>query len=382
MVSKEILRERCLLLPVEYNRGSCEDAIDKRLNEYEKLLREYSVDERIIKSTDIYRNHINEMYHEYYLGHQNKAYAIFSKAFLKQTQNYNEMFTSILPKGSLYRARINDTTDDFKDEEMFHINYKQRGKVKPERFSLSGVPCLYLGGSSYVCWLELNRPQFDQFQVALISQQYKEKDLKVIDLCKYPLIFYKELKEEEKENSSEQQEEKILKYLQWWPIMATCLIAVKNQVDYFKPEYIFSEFLLQYLLEETTVNDYIGIKYMSIKAGKVSKKQYESEPKLYTNYVIPVRSFEGTKEGFCTILTKEFCVTRNCSGKELQVLTDFSKPKGLTWQLLDDLDRNKDQYKGQVALYGSNGKPYLYSETIFSRIEDVLNGKINAIEDN
>ena len=43
--------------------------------------------------------------------------------------------------------------------EMFHIKYELRGKVQTQRCSFPGLPCLYLGCSSYVCWLELNRPQ-------------------------------------------------------------------------------------------------------------------------------------------------------------------------------------------------------------------------------
>ena len=75
---------------------------------------------------------------------------------------------------------------------MFHIKYSLRSKVKTQRFSFPGLPCLYLGASSYVCWLELNRPAFDKFQVATIKQKSTD-DYNVIDLCVHPYSFYNEL---------------------------------------------------------------------------------------------------------------------------------------------------------------------------------------------
>lgn len=371
MINKEILKEESMLLPIEYDEGSCEDAICDRLSKFEVLLKNYDIDNELIDAIASFRHNLKEMYKKYYLGHQNKAYQAFKNALLKVNGMNGVM--AVLPKESLYRARKNEGNRDYKNNEMFHIKYELRGKVQTQRFSFPGLPCLYLGGSSYVCWQELNRPQFDQFQVATIRQRDERKNYKVIDLCIHPLTYYNELIQYENDGNSEHDFLDIRKYLQWWPIMAACSIVVKNERDPFKPEYIFPQFMLQYLLEEIDDKDCIGIKYISIKAGKVSKKQYESDYRTYTNYVLPIRTSDATANGFCEFLEKEFSVVRNYSGRELQVLTDSIRESGIEWRELED--EKKKHPLDEAKLFGTNDIPYLYSKSIFRRIETVLENK-------
>lgn len=372
MINKEILKEECMSLPIEYDKESCEKAICDRLREFENLLNEYSVDGELIGLVEMFRSNLEKMYTEYYLGHQNKAYHAFKKALLDQTKGI-DIVTTTLPKESLYRARKNGGNRDYKNNEMFHIKYGLRGKVQTQRFSFPGLPCLYLGSSAYVCWLELNRPQFDQFQVATIRQKDESKDFKVIDLCIHPLTYYQELVQCEKNEDSEHDPLEIIKYLQWWPVMAACSIAVKNEDDSFKPEYIFPQFMLQYLLEEINDEGCIGIKYISIKAGKVSKKQYESDYRTYTNYVIPIRTPNENINGFCDFLEKEFGIVRNYSGRELQVLTDSIRETGVIWR--DFGSEEETDQLDEVKLFGTNDVTYLYSKSIFGRIETILENK-------
>lgn len=49
---------------------------------------------------------------------------------------------------------------------MLHIPFNKRELIKTQRFSISGVPCLYLGTTSYVCWLEMNKPRDSEFNVS------------------------------------------------------------------------------------------------------------------------------------------------------------------------------------------------------------------------
>ena len=374
MISKNILKEESILLPIEYDTGSCEDIIYDRLSKFEDLLKKYSVSDELIDSVKKFRLDLKKMYTEYYLGHQNMAYQAFKKALLDQIKKIG-IVTDTLPKESMYRARINDGNKDYKNNEMFHIKYGLRGKVQTQRFSFPGLPCLYLGCSTYVCWIELNRPQFDQFQVATIKQKNEKKEFKVIDLCIHPLTYYQKLLQYEKNEDMEQEHDflDIMKYLQWWPIMAACSIAVKSENDWFKPEYIFPQFMLQYLLEEMKTEECIGIKYMSIKAGKVSKKQYESDYRTYTNYVIPIRTPNANSNGFCEFLENEFGIVRNYSGRELQVLTDSIRETGVVWGDFGT-EEESNQLK-EVRLFGTNDVSYLYSKSIFGRIETILENK-------
>lgn len=367
-MKKEILKDESILLPIEYDTGSCAEAINDRLMKFKDLLLRYSAGDELVSMVCEFCNNLKKMFEEYYLGHQNKAYQAFREALMKQTEGMG-IVTATMPKESLYRARKNIGNRDYKNNEMFHIKYELRGKVQTQRFSFPGLPCLYLGCSSYVCWLELNRPQFDQFQVAMIRQKKENMDFKVIDLCIHPLAYYKKLVENEENGNSECDILDIKHYLQWWPIMAACSIAVKNEEDSFKPEYIFPQFMLQYLLEEEKEKDCIGIKYMSIKAGKVSKKQYESHYRTYTNYVIPIRTYKENANGFCDFLENEFAVVRNYSGRELQILTDLIRQTGIEG---DCGDEDVYETEEKVKLFGTNDMAYAYSKSIFERIETIL----------
>jgi len=68
---------------------------------------------------------------------------------------------TILPKGNrLYKARDSRSNYLFCKDDMFHIPYDKREKIGNQRYSVSGMPCLYLASSSYVCWEELGRFDF------------------------------------------------------------------------------------------------------------------------------------------------------------------------------------------------------------------------------
>ena len=46
----------------------------------------------------------------------------------------------------LYRARIG-TLESFRKDEIFHVPFHLRHLVATQRYSIPGLPCLYLGGS-------------------------------------------------------------------------------------------------------------------------------------------------------------------------------------------------------------------------------------------
>ena len=52
----------------------------------------------------------------------------------------------------MYKCRENNKLFHFSKDEMFHIPYDKRNLIGNQRFSISGTPCLYIGGSSYICW--------------------------------------------------------------------------------------------------------------------------------------------------------------------------------------------------------------------------------------
>ena len=371
-IDRSILREPTLALPIHYKASGKMYHPEKHLYKYEEILKKYSAPNYLIEKANQFWKGINQVYREYFLGKHNRAYVNFVETLEAQIEGIG-LISSELPKIPFYKGRVNEGNLDFKDDEMFHIPYEKRGKVSTQRYSAPGMPCLYLGGSTYICWLELNRPHFDQFQVAMIWQKDQSKTYRLIDISMHPLKYIQVLENEEPRPGRRLTLEE---YLQWWPVMAVCSIAVENENDTFKPEYVIPQFMLQYMLDKTKPEDYIGIKYLSVKAGRTSTKQYESMEKNYVNYAIPIREARPGKN-FCSFLERVFAVAKNYSGKELQVLTDmFRDANGKTWgELMGEIPISED------VIYGTNGDSYPYSKSVFARIEAVLNSKEERISD-
>ena len=372
---KEILKNPVLSLPLFYEEGNCEDAIYDRITDFHNCLSHTDFFDFIQLDNILYfRNHLKCMFEEYYLGHQNNAFNEFQNALTRILRDA-PIIKTIVPKEPFYRARTNDSNKDYEDDEMFHIKYSERSKVKTQRFSFPGLPCLYLGASAYVCWMELNRPAFDQFQIALIKQNDVDSNKQILDLSIHPSTFYLELSLREKGIQTEHEDLTLEHYLQYWPIIAACSVAVKSENHSFKPEYIFPQYFLQMILEKKNA-DFLnidGIKYMSIKAGNISMKQYESDYRTYTNYVFPIKSSEPTKEGFCKELSSSFKIINNYSGKELQVISDMIREKGIQFV---EIEHGKETSEiDDTLIFGSNDKGYQYKNSIFGRIESILNNR-------
>ena len=79
-----------------------------------------------------------------------------------------------------YRARVASDAIAFKTKDMLHLPFKMRDKTKSYRYSIPGVPCLYLCNSSYGCWLELSRPPEHSFNV---SPVVVKEDVKIFNFA-------------------------------------------------------------------------------------------------------------------------------------------------------------------------------------------------------
>ena len=62
-----------------------------------------------------------------------------------------------------FRGRISPTSMPYRKEEMLYLKKELRVFSDTYRFSIPGVPCFYLGNSSYACWLELGLPSDHDF---------------------------------------------------------------------------------------------------------------------------------------------------------------------------------------------------------------------------
>lgn len=197
-----------------------------------------------------------------------------------------------------YRLRKNETNyfENFTKNEMFHVPFQLRNTITTKRYSIPGYPCLYLSSSTYLCWVELNKPDINK----VTASRFKSKNgITLLNLSKPDL---------NKANSEEK-----LDYFMIFPLLLACSIKVNNDFDIFKPEYIFPQFLLEYVKTE---NELDGIKYESTKLNNDLIEHLE-----HYNIVMPVKKTEN--EGYCNELLNYFEISIPI---DFQIL-DIATPK-------------------------------------------------------
>ena len=200
-----------------------------------------------------------------------------------------------LPIGiPLYKCRENERQYHYSEDEMFHIPYEKRHLVGNQRFSLSGIPCLYLGGSSYICWEELGRKDFNTSNYCGYSLK---ESVDMFDMMLPSAI------------TNEHQLRKVL-------LILVCS-QTANREHLFKPEYILPQCVLHSLIQRTYDNHKpICVRYYSSHLLKGDADYFEHDYKdkalqRYVNYVFPAASTQN--EGYSEELRKVFNQTETIS---------------------------------------------------------------------
>ncbi|MEG2640633.1 MAG: RES domain-containing protein [Bacilli bacterium] len=137
-----------------------------------------------------------------------------------------------------FRARFTEKATDFLPNEMTHIPFNERGKIANQRFSLTGLPCLYLGSTSYCCWEEMKRPSDHNFNVSAIRLK---KDFKILNLTINTPILLKYL---EFFKISKDSQHKSLLFFKLWIITLVTSFKVKEDNRLFKSEYIIPQIIM------------------------------------------------------------------------------------------------------------------------------------------
>lgn len=84
----------------------------------------------------------------------------------------------------LYRIRsVKENVDLTSPKDMFHIPYSERYLAVEQRFSPKETPCLYLGTSSYDCWIECREPGLETVYVSGFRPVDKGEKLKILNLA-------------------------------------------------------------------------------------------------------------------------------------------------------------------------------------------------------
>lgn len=190
-----------------------------------------------------------------------------------------------------YRMRISDSPKMFVRSDLFHIPFEKVGLVGSKRFSIEGLPCLYLGQSVYVCWEEMKRPSFASVYVSQLRVR-DGQELRVLDLAYVPRFQAQFVNLWAQHGPNEARlEELIAALVVLWPLQAACSIRAREPEASFKPEYIIPQLLLEWVAEESSWH---AIRYFSTRVRR------PTEPQLGANLVLPARIL--CPNGHCEVL--------------------------------------------------------------------------------
>lgn len=158
---------------------------------------------------------------------------------VKILDRIEERIVEVSVNMDLFRARETSLYHSLNRKEIFHIPYNKRFLVGNQRYSISGIPCLYLGESTYICWEELGRPNPYTCNFVGVRNQ---RALKLLDMT-IP--------------HQSSPEPKMIPVIPI--ILSCCLYSRKNRV--FKQEYILPQLIMQAIIAQK--ERIWGIKYQS-----------------------------------------------------------------------------------------------------------------------
>lgn len=232
----------------------------KDLNKKYQMLLEVAetagADEASLKIIKRYSQKVKESIRLYYDGSISKAHSII-KNLIKGCEDNSLAANAIINsdafpgvKGNeiqFFRARLSDDILTYKSKDMLHLPLSMRAKTRNYRFSIPGIPSLYLGNSSYACWLELGRPPEHQFNVAPVVLDGNQK------------IFNLAVMTRDWSSLNELEEEKVHCWLKLLILMMATSYTVKEAERTFKSEYIVSQSIMLACKEL----EYDGVAYFS-----------------------------------------------------------------------------------------------------------------------
>lgn len=132
-----------------------------------------------------------------------------------------------------YRARISEYVEDYNAKDMLHIPFNRRELVKTGRFSIPGLPCLYLGNSSYCCWIEMGKPAEHCFNVSPVLLDNSQKILNLTttiwDFCS---------------GNTKGKDNQVSTDIKLLALNIAISYKVKNNNRFFKSEYVLSQMLM------------------------------------------------------------------------------------------------------------------------------------------
>ena len=352
-----LLRGKALKAPfiIGVGENNYREALENKLNEYVRRLNNLNTSGPLNHWVDSNVHNIEELnatileaLDEYLSGNAGRAYdsierlmgSSFVRSNIAHLKSQLDAIYSSEHK-SLFRVRYSDSLLS-KREDLFHIPFSGRHLVNTQRYSIAGLPCLYLGASLYVCWQEMGCPDLNKLYLShfKINPDGSEGTLDILDFAysfetlkddKFSTLFKDELSLEKKQS-----------YLAMWPILLSCSFNRKHDNPKFNVEYVIPNLIFQWVgVGKRSVS---GIRYLSTKTTHLRNSE------VGINYVFPSSIPALTTSDFCDKLSNSF---------------HLSSP--VSWQVMSTMADNNAQQK--KVIYGTT-----------DNVEDLIVGKYESTQ--
>lgn len=329
--------------------------IRNELDRFKSLLKAVDDEHRGIVSSvanelDQLCDNIIEIAELVYLGKMINAYNLFSDT-LQDFEDVLEFNKFPDTDDYFYRARADNHTITSINE-LFHVPFEGRYQLSSSRYSSPGLPCLYLSNSVYTCWAELNQPPFQQMVVSRFKSSDESKFLNLVPDFEWFRNSLRLIDEGHMRSDSMSFTVKswLARTLKVYPLLLVCYIKTSNLLRTFKPEYIFPQLLMQWLINKP---EYRGIRYMSTKCMQIGDHH-----NMFINYAIPVRSVDSI--GYCKVLSRQYEISVPTSFERSRIVKDADK--------LHQIDP-KNQSTSTIVSYCIGEMSYNYYHSAFKELE-------------
>lgn len=262
-----------------------------------------------------------------------------------------------------FRARTSNYTP-LTSKDMKHIPFDMRSVITNQRYSINGIPCLYLGSSAFVCWEELNRPTPDTLWVNRYMQnQAYNSVFKVLNLSTttYMLCDF-----ETNIGKKFDRPQFIKDFFEMWILQSACSIVVKEQNRSFIAEYVIPQLVMQNI-KNVGID---GVLYFSVKM----RNAYNTPCGwIARNLAIPAFDFDKKNiRLYSSTIDNMFAMSEPINVGMFN--SGIISPSLLT------IDPNLNFARTNACVYISDEIWNVYRETIFCRVEvELLNRLLNKL---
>ncbi|OCS91658.1 hypothetical protein [Caryophanon latum] len=250
---------------------------------------------------------------------------------------------------NFYRARKGNF--EFQINDLLHIPLNKRGIISTQRFSIPGIPCIYLGTTSYVCWLELDKPLDNELNIS----SFNIPNIKVLNLALTQHLINGHSNVLDTEDPSSPEVKKLFHMIELWPLVCATSFRIKEANRIFKSEYIVSNLIMQNIVKL----DVDGVAYISKKV----KNDSMSFPQA-VNLAIPIKK-PVSNQAYGEL----------CRKIKITDPVNFGEFIKIKHRLMNNLTSLVNQFEGFSTRIDFAGEQIDYHTLDFSKLDDYLLSK-------